>query len=648
MNPGGDPALVAAVVARLDGLPLSIELAAGRLAVLPLAELSTRIERGPDGVLRDPARPLDRTTALSESIRWSVEPLPPPVADALQQLAVFAGPFDLDAARGVLDDPGVAEEAARVLIAWHLARSDGERLVLYDSVRDQVRTARPRPDALERYEAFFTARAAANRDPAVDQVARLRADLAEYDQILERARASAERRAIVRARGIVYSLQYVDCHRLTTTAYARSCRDWVDAAPPDEDAARLLVLLLSTLVLTDPERARAVTEELLAVSEAVGAVKPRVHALLLSSWYASERNDQETVRARFDAIVQVSRETGNPLYEAIANSYAINNIPGRHGAFREIEERLDVALRIAVEHLGIFNQLRIRRQRALLAIAEGKWAVARERAAQLDAPHLVLPFDDQVLTAFLRIAIEVGEHGGGAVDEVERWLGTLPPVANRGRAVLCQVLAAVARRLGRRTPVAMELARLPERDLEFASLVLTAARALDAGPSALPDPRFTDPDARAIQEAAELVMGVLAGSIAPRTARERSAGLWPPSPWLHPLLRIVEAAARERAERDGGWEVAVDGRWFCAPGGSRVQLTPLQARMLSALVADRDRRGLEVDALFAATWPGVRAQERTAANRVRVGIHSLRRRGFAAIGWERGRGWYLTAPVRAG
>jgi predicted ATPase/class 3 adenylate cyclase len=101
---GENSAAVAEIVARVDGLPLALELASSKLRVLDPAGLADRLEqRLPllTGGARDaPAR--HRT--LAETIRWSEEALPDNERLLLAHLSVFAGGFTMEAAESVMGD----------------------------------------------------------------------------------------------------------------------------------------------------------------------------------------------------------------------------------------------------------------------------------------------------------------------------------------------------------------------------------------------------------------------------------------------------------------------------------------------------------------------------------------------------------------
>jgi predicted ATPase/DNA-binding CsgD family transcriptional regulator len=96
-----DARLVARVVARLDGIPLAIELAAARVEALGMTVLADRI----DDALRLPAGndrlATDRHRSLTAVADWSYQLLSEPERRVFRQLAMFPGPFTLEAAEAV-------------------------------------------------------------------------------------------------------------------------------------------------------------------------------------------------------------------------------------------------------------------------------------------------------------------------------------------------------------------------------------------------------------------------------------------------------------------------------------------------------------------------------------------------------------------
>jgi predicted ATPase/class 3 adenylate cyclase len=92
---------VAAICARLHGMPLAIELAAARVKLLSPDAILTRLVHQLD-VLAAGARDLPaRQQTLRGAIAWSYDILDDPLRRLLDRLSVFAGAFDLEAAEGI-------------------------------------------------------------------------------------------------------------------------------------------------------------------------------------------------------------------------------------------------------------------------------------------------------------------------------------------------------------------------------------------------------------------------------------------------------------------------------------------------------------------------------------------------------------------
>jgi predicted ATPase len=96
-------AAVADICARLDGLPMAIELAAARIKLLPPGALLSRLE-GRLLSLAGGARDLPaRQQTLRNAIDWSYELLTPPEQRVFRRLAVFANGWTLESAEAVCD-----------------------------------------------------------------------------------------------------------------------------------------------------------------------------------------------------------------------------------------------------------------------------------------------------------------------------------------------------------------------------------------------------------------------------------------------------------------------------------------------------------------------------------------------------------------
>ena len=93
--------LIAQICARLDGLPLAIELAAARAKLLPPRQLHDRLERTLALLTRGDRDAPPRHLTMRDAIAWSYDLLTPEEQELFRQLAIFAGGFSLDAAEWV-------------------------------------------------------------------------------------------------------------------------------------------------------------------------------------------------------------------------------------------------------------------------------------------------------------------------------------------------------------------------------------------------------------------------------------------------------------------------------------------------------------------------------------------------------------------
>jgi predicted ATPase/class 3 adenylate cyclase len=138
-------AAIAQLCARLDGLPLAIELAAARIKILAPQAILSRLDSHLDVLSAGATNLPERQRTLRAAIAWSYDLLDRPVQQLLQRLSVFSGGATLDAIERVCNRD-------REL---GIDPFDGlETLVGYNLVRQQEMAAEPRFTLLETIREF--------------------------------------------------------------------------------------------------------------------------------------------------------------------------------------------------------------------------------------------------------------------------------------------------------------------------------------------------------------------------------------------------------------------------------------------------------------------------------------------------------------
>jgi non-specific serine/threonine protein kinase len=147
-------AVIAAICWRLDGLPLAIELAAARVAVLPpaalLAHLDSRLCLLTTGPRDAPAR--QRT--MRDTIAWSDALLDPEAQQVFRALSVFVDGFTLDGVEAVVGGEGNLDLLASLVDHNLVQRSENEtepRFAMLETIREFAR------EQLEQHGAEATA-----------------------------------------------------------------------------------------------------------------------------------------------------------------------------------------------------------------------------------------------------------------------------------------------------------------------------------------------------------------------------------------------------------------------------------------------------------------------------------------------------------
>ena len=114
---GAEREAVLEIVALLDGLPLALELAAARLALLTPAQLRDRLRASHEVLKDDRADRADRHRSLEATLEWTLGLLDQRARELFVRLGAFAGPVELEEIEAVAGQDGldVLGELAKLL-----------------------------------------------------------------------------------------------------------------------------------------------------------------------------------------------------------------------------------------------------------------------------------------------------------------------------------------------------------------------------------------------------------------------------------------------------------------------------------------------------------------------------------------------------
>lgn len=392
-------AAIAEVCARVDRLPLAIELAAGRMGTLSLPALRERLGHRLAVLTGGPRDLPARQQTLRETLDWSVGLLAPAERAVLARLAVFPGGVTLAAAEAVC---GADLDALATLVDAHLVRradvADEPRYALLETIREyaleQLGEERPETErALALYFCDLVEQASDGGENAISltgfdaeldnlrlalDVAAAGSDgelevrlagglwrfwwtrgyidegLARLEQALGRAKADSPAR--VRATRGAAGLAWSRGHPELAAARATETLDLARAigSPDDEFAAHTILGILAN-ARKDFETAREHHEQSLALKESLG-LEPAVEKLNLGI-VAMDSGDPGTAVALFEEVLGMHRrsDTREGVGFATINlgqaQYRLGRVALAQQSFQEARDAFfDTGFRVLAAH----------------------------------------------------------------------------------------------------------------------------------------------------------------------------------------------------------------------------------------------------------------------------------------------------------
>ena len=195
-------AAVTAICARLEGIPLALELAAARVRALDVGQIADRLEHSLDLLSKGARGASDRQSSLRATIAWSHGLLRATEQTLFRRLAVFAAGFSIEAAEGVCADTLLGTDAVldavdglvdKSLVALGEEQTGQRRYRLLETIRafaaERLAEAGEEQALASRHATFYRllAHDCAAAGDSIDAFDRLEADhlnlLAALDQL---------------------------------------------------------------------------------------------------------------------------------------------------------------------------------------------------------------------------------------------------------------------------------------------------------------------------------------------------------------------------------------------------------------------------------------------------------------------------------
>ena len=350
-------AAVAAVCARLDGIPLALELAAARLGSLSVPEISSRLDHRFRLLTGGSRTALPRHQTLRALIDWSYDLLNPEEQKVLARLSVFMGGWTLQAAEAVTS----AGESGEWQVLDHLAALVDKSLVqaeesngstryrLLETVRQYAAEQLALPPGAELNQAR-----AAHRDHYLnlvetagphlrgpDEAAWLDRLQAEFDNIraalaFSLADPDSAEPGLRLATGLRWFC-YMRGHAGEVLEALNALLERPDARMPTPVRARALTVSCHLLNhFGDDPAIPSMADEAMKIARDFADDALAADALAQLCWFRFEHGDLPGALAHIDEAVRLARATGDPRL--------IADILGRRAVFKGEAGNMDAAL----------------------------------------------------------------------------------------------------------------------------------------------------------------------------------------------------------------------------------------------------------------------------------------------------------------
>ena len=317
---------IAELCARLDNLPLALELAAARTSVLSPAQILERLGQRLD-LLKGGRDAEARQHTLRATIEWSHELLGAREQRLFARLAVFRGGCTLESAQEVLD---ADLDTLQALVDKSLLRFSNERFWMLETVRAYARERlvlsgeegelcrRQALAALAFAEVAHREWDSEYRDQA-GVVARIQAEHDNLRAALEWARDSGEDEMLVRLTALLAFYWFPRGHWQEGDTWLAAALERASSSSPTETRMMLLRGASRRVAATgDYPRSDALLAEWLHLAEQAEDEDEVLLALNYAAHSANDQGEPDRARSEFAAIRDRAVEIGNREMVAFA------------------------------------------------------------------------------------------------------------------------------------------------------------------------------------------------------------------------------------------------------------------------------------------------------------------------------------------
>jgi predicted ATPase/class 3 adenylate cyclase len=358
---------VRSIAARLDGLPLALELAAARVKVLTPKQILERLGRSLDLLTSGTHDAPERQRTLRATIGWSHDLLDKAEQELFARLAVFPGSFQLEAAEAICAaDLDVLQSLVDKSLLRH---TEAGRFFMLATIREfaLLSTSQSSDDVsvrrrhrnyfLELAEGFKArARAAEPRELSVPSFERLEEELPNLRAALAGFFEDEQPDEVLRL-GAALSRFWLE------GAHYRDALQWLECAPlsdssvPEESRAAALSSAgaVAFYVLDDVERADSLWQESLSLRRAQGDRAKLGEALSRVASVAWRRGELGRALELHGQALRLFEEVGDQA-DRMNELHFIGEAHRDLGEFDDAERLLEEAAALARE-LGADRQL---------------------------------------------------------------------------------------------------------------------------------------------------------------------------------------------------------------------------------------------------------------------------------------------------